>query len=95
MVKSSTTVRPVWATMKTRCRRWRVPPSATLNEAGVGAWKTITRRSESGYGRGESSNVCTTLKIAVLAPMPSASVRIATAAKPGALSSWRRAKRRS
>ncbi len=36
----------------------------------------------------------TTLKIAVLAPMPSASVITATAAKPGLLRSWRRLKRK-
>src|ERR1041385_7874892 len=35
------------------------------------------------------------LKIAVFAPMPSASVSTAMAAKPGFFSSWRKAKRRS
>src|SRR5437764_13904899 len=34
-------------------------------------------------------------KMAVLAPMPTASVRTATAVKPGLLASWRSAKRRS
>ncbi len=37
----------------------------------------------SATGRGRSRNESTTLKMAVLAPMPSASVRTATAVKPG------------
>src|SRR5213594_629220 len=37
----------------------------------------------------------TKLKMAVFAPMPSASVSTATAVKPGFFSSWRKAKRRS
>ena len=36
-----------------------------------------------------------TLKIAVFAPMPSASVRTAMKVKPGDLRSWRKAKRKS
>ncbi len=35
------------------------------------------------------------LKMAVFAPIPSARVSTATAVKPGAFNSWRRAKRRS
>ena len=35
------------------------------------------------------------LNNAVFAPMPSASVSMATAVKPGFLSNWRKAKRRS
>ena len=45
--------------------------------------QTITRRSGSWNGRRCSMAALTTLKIAVLAPMPSASVRAATAVKPG------------
>ena len=40
-------------------------------------------RSGSPYGSGRSSTAWTTLKIAVLAPMPSASARTTTATKPG------------
>ena len=45
---------------------------------------TSTRRSASGNGSGFSSVLLITLKMVVLAPMPSASVSIATSAKPGA-----------
>src|SRR4051812_13503855 len=44
---------------------------------------TITRRSGSGNGRGSSSSEWTTLKIAGVAPMPSASGMAGTAAHPG------------
>ncbi len=44
---------------------------------------SITRRSGFGNGSGSSSRARTTLKIAVLAPIPSASVMIATAVNPG------------
>src|SRR6266516_5095860 len=54
-----------------------------------------TRRSESGYGRRFSNTPLTRLNIAVLAPMPSASVSTATAVKPGFFSSWRKANLRS
>jgi len=53
------------------------------------------RRSGSGNGSGLSRTPLTTLKIAVLAPMPRAIVRMATAEKPGFLMSSRAAKRRS
>ena len=43
----------------------------------------ITRRSARGNGSGASSSAWTTLKMAVFAPMPSASVKTATAVKPG------------
>src|SRR5437867_7362407 len=46
-------------------------------------------------GRGRSSTAFTTLKIAVLAPMPRARVSTATAVKPGFFSSWRKANFRS
>ena len=42
-----------------------------------------TSLSESGYGSGLMSTALTTLKIAVVAPMPSAIVTIAAAANPG------------
>jgi hypothetical protein len=44
---------------------------------------TRTRRSGSGYGSGLKSTEFTTEKIAVFAPMPSASASTATAVKPG------------
>src|SRR6266404_5640647 len=51
-------------------------------------------RSASGYGRGRNKTELTMLKMAVFAPIPSASVRIATAANPGFLISWRSARRK-
>ena len=58
-------------------------PSAThvLSKA-VHLLQIITARSGSCHGRGRRSTASTTLKIAALAPMPSASVAIATAVKP-------------
>ena len=50
-----------------------------------------TRRSDPGYGSGLSSTVLTALKIAVLAPMPRASVSTATPVKPGLFASVRTA----
>jgi hypothetical protein len=55
----------------------------------------IVSRSGWRNGNGASSTESTTLKIAVLAPIPSASVRIAMTVKTGRLSSVRPAKRRS
>jgi hypothetical protein len=46
---------------------------------------TVTSRDGSRYGSGRSSTALTTEKIAVFAPMPSASVSTATAVKPGFL----------
>src|SRR5580765_8149983 len=57
--------------------------------------QTKTSRDESRNGSGAISIARTTLKIAVLAPMPSASVTMATAAKPGDRRSPRHAKRTS
>src|SRR2546426_3154684 len=54
-----------------------------------------TRRFGSRNGRGRMSRALTTLKIAVLAPMPSASVSTATAVKPGFFNNWRKANLRS
>ena len=52
-------------------------------------------RSGSGYGSGRNSTPLTTLKTAVFAPMPSASVRTVMIAKPGCLQSDRIAYRKS
>ena len=54
-----------------------------------------TRRSASGYGSGRSRIALMTLKIAVLAPIPSASVATATSVKPGEFRSVRAANRTS
>src|SRR5437667_4638111 len=54
-----------------------------------------TSRSGSRYGRGCNNTALTTLKIAVFAPTPSASVSTATAVKPGFFSNWRKANLRS
>src|SRR5438876_7788904 len=51
--------------------------------------------SASGYGSGRSRTALTMLKMAVLAPIPSASVRTATKVNPGDLRSWRRVNLRS
>src|SRR2546429_380429 len=56
---------------------------------------SITSRCGSRYGRGASSTLLMTLKIAVLAPMPSARVITATAVNTGCRRSERRAKRTS
>ena len=53
--------------------------------------QTATSRSGSWYGSGFSNTPYTTLKIAVLAPIPNASVRAATVAKPGCFHSMRAA----
>src|SRR5271154_5565014 len=54
-----------------------------------------TRRSASFTGRGRKRKTLARLKIAVLAPMPSASVRMAMKVKPGLLRNMRRLKRMS
>src|ERR1700687_483237 len=51
--------------------------------------KTAMIRFGLGYGSGRNNTLYTTLKIAVVPPMPSASVRMATAVKPGFLRSCR------
>src|SRR6266576_6759642 len=56
---------------------------------------TETSSSESLTGNERSSRVLMTLKMAVLAPNPSASVSTATAVNPGFFSSWRKANLRS
>src|SRR4249919_3581418 len=56
---------------------------------------TTTSRSGCANGSGANSTLRTTEKMAVLAPIPSASVRTATAVNPGARISSRRAYRAS
>ena len=51
----------------------------------------LTSRSGSRYGSGRSRTAFTTLKIAVLAPMPSARVSTAIAVNPGERASCRTA----
>src|SRR5262245_12573060 len=69
-----------------RCRKSR------MSGAAIGAcgklvltirFQIITRRSGSRYGSGRSSTASMTLKIAVVAPIPSARVRSATVVNPG------------
>ncbi len=66
------------------CRQSRKVAGATEKRpyCGTISW---TRTSEPGfgYGNGRSSTPLTTVKIALLAPMPSDKVRIATMVKPG------------
>src|SRR6266513_5015913 len=69
--------------------RESVTPRLGLTEA------IRTSRSGSRYGSGRSNTALTTLKMAVFAPMPSASVSTATAVKPGFFRSWRKANLRS
>jgi hypothetical protein len=54
-----------------------------------------TMAAGAAYGSGRSSTAWTTLKIAVFAPMPSASAAADTTVKPGLLRSMRKAKRKS
>ena len=56
---------------------------------------SITSWSGSAYGSGASRVACTTLKIAVFGPMPSASAAMAARENPGAFITSRRANRRS
>src|SRR5690242_14467137 len=54
-----------------------------------------TSRSDSGYGRRRSNTASTTVKMAIVAPRPRASVAIATALNPIFLRSWRTANLKS
>src|SRR5262245_50343259 len=68
---------------------WRRKSSIRPGPSGFGRPSTVrfqrkTSLPGSWNGSGRSSAALTTLKIAVLAPLPSASVSTATAAKPGA-----------
>src|SRR6266516_2959447 len=56
---------------------------------------TTNSRSGSGNESGRSKTALTTLKMAVFAPMPSASVSTATAVKLGFFNNWRQANLRS
>src|SRR5438445_13877256 len=53
------------------------------------------RVAGSATGREERRTACTKVKIAVLAPMPSATVRTTVAVNPGNFTNWRRANLRS
>ena len=57
--------------------------------------ESVTRRSGCGYENGRSSTALITEKMAVLAPMPMAKVRMTTAVKPGFLRSIRKPNRAS
>src|SRR5439155_25845787 len=61
------------------------PVLAEIETISSGFWTAI----------GRSNTALTKIKIAVFAPMPSASVSTATAVKPGFFSSWRKANLRS
>jgi hypothetical protein len=61
----------------------------------VSVSKIATSDSDSGNGNGRSNTAFTTLKIAVFAPMPSASAIVATMLTLGDLSSMRTPKRMS
>src|SRR6185295_20307170 len=74
-----------------RDQRRRTRPSRGV----VRVTYSITRRSGSANGGGRSSAAYTTLNIVVVAPIPSASVRIATTATPRMRASVRTAYRRS
>src|SRR5262245_1533929 len=73
------------------CARQSTPSSRETSPSRV----MKLSRSGSGNGSGRNTTASTTLKIAELAPTPSASVSSATAAKPGLLASWRSASRTS
>src|SRR5262249_14342125 len=69
--------------------------SGFVNDARVGFSITCTTRSGSCTGRLRSSSALTSEKMAVLAPIPSASDRIATAETTGEARNARAASRRS
>ncbi len=71
-----------------------VPPPLSDADARV-VCQSDTMRSGRGYGSGRSTTPYTTLKIAVVAPAPSASVSTATVVKLGWRNSERIATRRS
>ena len=66
---------------------WNFAGEALLPEPCGNVFMNITRRSGSGNGTGFSRTAFTTEKIAAFAPIPTASVRIATIVKPGAFAS--------
>ena len=71
------------------------PTDVALRNSGRGFDHSMTSRSGSRYWSGSSSVAYTTLKMAVLPPMPSASASNATAVKPGLFASMRRPYRTS
>ena len=82
----------IWSKLWLRSRQSRNVVKPTFPATPVGPRSPMsTSRSGSAYGSGRSSTAFRTLKIAVLAPIPSASVSSATAVKPGARSSRRAA----
>src|SRR5205807_2474569 len=70
---------------------WRRPPLGKLGNS----VNTRTRRPDCAYGRGRRSTAFTTLKIAVVAPIPRARQATAEAVKPGFLARRRTAYRTS
>src|SRR5207249_2307044 len=81
--------------------RWEVARQQSHSDQHQGNGPSVAAllRNTSSCGRSTGSNrsrtVSTRLKIAVFAPMPSASVSTATAVKPGFFSNWRKANFRS
>jgi len=59
---------------------WAVENQSSVMLRPGDRFQRMTNRSAFAYGRGLRSRACTTLKMAVLAPMPSASESTATAA---------------
>jgi hypothetical protein len=66
--------------------RSRIEHSTHIVIRRIPCWRICTSRSGSRKGSGFNSAASTKLKMAVMAPMPSASVITATAVKPGLLS---------
>ena len=96
---TSVPITPSMAVM-VRLSRWKSRKSGTDAGSRVvpvcrSVSHTITSRSSSTTGVARSRTPSTTLKIAVVAPIASASVRTATTVKPGRAASPRRAWRRS
>jgi hypothetical protein len=85
---------PTFENDRLRSRNSRNSAASTGNwsKPNVGNWLVIsTSWPGSGYGNGRRITPLTTLKMAVLAPMPNARVKIAMAAKPGERTSVRTA----
>src|SRR5689334_1805279 len=82
-------------TVLSRCQSRKFNVEMPLRSAFGGRSRTLTIRSAFSYGRGLSRTPSTKLKIAVLAPIPNASVSRATIAKPGLRASIRALYRKS
>ena len=76
-------------------RRSSVGDSMALPGRPNGACPTLTIASESGYGNGRSSSPLTMLKVAALAPIPTARMITAARVKPGRAASCRPVCRKS